>query len=145
VAASAREELLVGDAPYRYARFEQALFQEEGLFSTVDWVHPTEPEPLSERTTRWVILLSHARPDRFSEDLVRAHVTHLKRLQTEGRLDLCGPFPDHDGGMVVLRATNEAEAKAIAESDPFVSSGAETYELRRLEVSSRDNNHLGMG
>lgn len=58
---------------------------------------------------------------------------------------MAGPFPDHRGGMVVLRAASEEEARAIAEADPFVSSGAETYELRKIELSCRDNKHLGMG
>ena len=72
-------------------------------------------------------------------------MAHLKRLEDRGQLELCGPFPDHDGGMVVLRGVSEEEARAIAEADPFVASGAETFELRKLEVSCRDNKHLGMG
>lgn len=91
------------------------------------------------------VALSHARPELFSQDLVRAHVAHLKRLEDGGRLEICGPFSDHDGGMVVLRAVTAEEARAIAEADPFVVSGVESFEIRRLEVSCRANNHMGMG
>ena len=71
-------------------------------------------------------------------------VIHRRLLGERGRLELCGPFGDKRGGMVVLRDVSEEEARALAEADPFVSSGAETYELRKLEVSCRDNDHMGM-
>jgi uncharacterized protein YciI len=75
---------------------------------------------------------------------VRAHVAHLQRLEDRGALELCGPFSDKQGGMVVLRAVSEAEARVIAESDPFVFCGARTFELSRLELSCRENAHLGI-
>lgn len=34
------------------------------------------------------------------------------------------------------------EAKKIAESDPFISEGYKTFELRTLEVANKDNNYL---
>lgn len=104
-----------------------------------------ETQTKDDEFTRYVILLSHARPELFSQDLVRAHVAHLKRLEDSGRLEICGPFSDHSGGMVILRAVSAEEARAIAEADPFVVSGTETYEIRRLELSCRANNHMGMG
>ena len=69
----------------------------------------------------------------------------MKRLEDDGRLELAGPFSDHSGGMLVLRNVSADEARGIAEADPFVISGAETYEIRKLEVSCRANNHMGMG
>ena len=44
--------------------------------------------------------------------------------------------------MVVVRAESPDEAKAIAEADPFISSGCKTYELRCLEVANAENNYL---
>jgi len=145
VAASILEEIAGLDPRDRYSALDQAIFLEEGLYATVDRARPAEPEELSRHTTRYVYLLSHARPERFNEQLVHAHVAHLKRLEDGGQLELCGPFPDHNGGMVILRGVSAEEARAIAEADPFITSGAEAYELRKLEVSCRDNNHLGMG
>ncbi|MBN1630003.1 MAG: flavin reductase, partial [Thermoleophilia bacterium] len=145
VAASILEEIAALDPRDRYPALDQALFLEEGLYATVERARPADPEDLSAHTTRYVYLLTHARPELFNVQLVRDHVAHLKRLEDRGQLELCGPFPDHDGGMVILRGVSVEEAREIAEADPFISSGAETYELRKLEVSCRDNNHLGMG
>lgn len=146
IVAASLLEVIAGAAPRdRYPAADLALFLEDGLYATIERARPADPEPLSAHTTRYVYLLSHARPERFDEALVRAHVAHLARLEDQGKLELCGPFPDHDGGMVILRCVSEEEARAIAEADPFVRSGAESYELRKLEVSCRDNNHLGMG
>ena len=74
--------------------------------------------------------------------VVQEHVEHLRTLDQEGRLVLCGPFADYPGGMVVSRADSEDEALRIAESDPFIASGFKTFELRTLEVANADNNYL---
>ena len=74
--------------------------------------------------------------------VVQEHVEHLRTLDQEGRLVLCGPFTDYPGGMVVFRADSEEEALRIAESDPFIASGFKTFELRTLEVANADNNYL---
>ncbi|NOY90994.1 MAG: hypothetical protein GXP55_07245 [Deltaproteobacteria bacterium] len=103
------------------------------------------PAKVSDTDIRYVIQLSHARAELFSETLVRAHVAHLKRLESNGQLELAGPFTDAAGGMLILRVSSEDQARMIAEADPFVSSGAESYELRRWELSHRGNNHQGMG
>ena len=94
---------------------------------------------------RYVILLSHIPGKNRTEELIRAHVAHLERLEAKGQLVLCGPFQDHKGGMVVVKASSYDNAKTIAQSDPFIESGAETYELRTLELSCKENNHMGMG
>ena len=95
--------------------------------------------------TRWLYILTIQKPELMTMELAKEHVEHLKGLENRGKLELCGPFKDGKGGMVILRGVSKEEARAIAESDPFVSSGAESYELRQLEVSSRDNGHLGLG
>ena len=94
--------------------------------------------------TRYVILLSHGTVP-MTEDLIRSHVAHLKRLDEQGQLVLCGPFTDYRGGMIVVRAGSLDEAREIAEADPFVQEGVETYELRTWELSCEANNHMGMG
>lgn len=93
---------------------------------------------------RFVILLAHAQPHLITEELVRAHVAHLQELEDNNLLDLCGPFPDNAGGMVIVRVNTEDKARKIAENDPFVSSGADTYEVRRWELSHNGNHHLGV-
>lgn len=94
---------------------------------------------------RYVILLS-VRPDqRPTEALIRAHVAHLKELDQQGKYVLGGPFQDYKGGMMIIKAASYEEAKRIAERDPFITEGYETYELRTWELSCAENNHLGMG
>lgn len=98
-----------------------------------------------EEDIRYVILLSVVPGAEMTDDLIRAHVGHLKELDRQGRLVLCGPFTDYRGGMVIIKAASYEEAKAVAESDPYVKAGVETYELRTWELSCESNNHMGMG
>jgi uncharacterized protein YciI len=94
---------------------------------------------------RFVYMLTKIPGRDLNEDVVRAHVAHLKRLDAKGVLELCGPFSDDDGGMVILKGCSSEEAREIAISDPFVKEGYETFELRRWEISCQENNHMGMG
>ena len=55
---------------------------------------------------------------------------------------LCGPFKDYGGGIVIIEAESLDKAKMIAESDPFITKGFSTYELRTLELSNKDNQYL---
>lgn len=94
---------------------------------------------------RYVILLSHVQGKTLNEQIIRQHVAHLRKLDQQGRLVLCGPFTDYKGGMIIIRAESLEEARSIAASDPFVKEGYENFELRTLELSCEENNHLGMG
>lgn len=75
-------------------------------------------------------------------EIVQKHVDHLRSLEQNKRLYLCGPFSDYAGGIEILIADSFDEAKKIAESDPFISEGYKTFELRTLEVANGDNNYL---
>ncbi|WP_082651658.1 YciI family protein [Gorillibacterium timonense] len=99
----------------------------------------------SDAYTRFVILLSMNEGRAFTEDLIKEHVRHLRELDQQGKLILCGPFIDYKGGMVIIQAESYEEADQIARRDPFVSSGTESYELRTWELSNEENNHLGAG
>lgn len=146
VAATARDDIVSVDVLDRYARLAQSPYLEDGRYSVVAGSFPSEPTAATpDEFRRYVYLLSHVRPEAFTPDLVRAHVEHLKGLEARGMLDLCGPFSDYKGGMVVVRASSRDEARAIAESDPFVASGAESFELRTLDISSAANAHMGAG
>ena len=97
------------------------------------------------RFVRYVVLLSRIPGKSITEEVIRAHVAFLKQLEQSGQLVLCGPFADYEGGMIVFRAESYEQAKSIAESDPFVTSGVEKYELRTWQLSCKENNHMGMG
>ncbi|WJQ85972.1 YciI family protein [Streptococcus parasuis] len=78
----------------------------------------------------------------LTEQLIKDLFEHLKQLDAEDKLVLCGPFHDYPGSMVVFNADNYGQAILIAESDPFIHSGCKTYELRSLEVANKDNHYL---
>lgn len=90
----------------------------------------------------YAYLLSHEKPELVTKALVEEHVAHLKRLDDAGQLVLCGPFKDYQGGLVVVKASSAEEARRIAESDPFVRSGFESFELRTWELANRGNRYL---
>ncbi|RTR29119.1 hypothetical protein EKG37_15405 [Robertmurraya yapensis] len=76
------------------------------------------------------------------KELIKSHVEYLKELKRQGKLVLCGPFTDYPGGMVVYVAEDLDEATTIAKSDPFISSGCKSFELRTIEVANEENNYL---
>ena len=89
----------------------------------------------------FVYLMDNIKP--LNMDIVREHVEHLRQLDEAGKLLLCGPFTDCGGGMVVLECGDPEEAKAIAQSDPFIREGYKTYELRTIRIANKDN-HYGL-
>lgn len=99
---------------------------------------------MSDDFTRYVILLRRNPGADITPELMRRHVEHLKRLEERGQLVLCGPFSDRTGGMTIIRAVSLEAAQAVAQADPLVSSGMETYEVRTLLLSCRENNHRGI-
>ncbi|MDU4698270.1 MULTISPECIES: YciI family protein [Paenibacillus] len=101
--------------------------------------------PNFEEFKRYVILLSLNPGRQLERDLIREHVAHLRELDRNGQLVMCGPFLDYKGGMVIIQAASLEEAREIAERDPFVKSGAENYELRTWAISCEENQHLGAG
>lgn len=89
---------------------------------------------------RYVILINRQKD--YSFELINMHVEHLKKLDENDQLVLCGPFTDFAGGIVIVRAESIEEAKIIAESDPFIAEGFSTYELRTLELADKENQYL---
>lgn len=77
----------------------------------------------------------------LSFEVIKKHVQHLKKLDDSGKLVLCGPFTDYEGGIVILECADIEEARKIAESDPFIEEGYKTFELRTLSIANKDNNY----
>ncbi len=88
----------------------------------------------------YVYLMKNINP--LNEEIIKKHVEHLKELKRQNKLVLCGPFTDYPGGMVVFLAKDLEEATNIAKSDPFISSGCKSFEIRTLESADEDNNYL---
>ena len=68
------------------------------------------------------------------------HIEYQLKIEREGKLFAAGPFVDGRGkpqgpGMIVVRAKNMAEAKRIAEADPFHKQGFRKYRIQAWEVN----------
>ena len=64
-----------------------------------------------------------------------AHLEYQIALEQRGVLFASGPLadaerPPHGEGLTILRAASAAEARAIAEGDPFFKNGLRIFELK---------------
>ena len=49
-----------------------------------------------------------------------AHLENLRPLVIAGKVRIAGPFTDGSGSLIVVDMESEAEAKAFAASDPYM-------------------------
>jgi uncharacterized protein YciI len=84
-------------------------------------------------------------------ELLESHLRWAIAAERRGELFASGPFvaddiaPGSIGGMSILRAASEEEARAILAADPFVAEGAYSVDVRRwllMEGSLTLNVHL---
>ncbi|MGR6916719.1 YciI family protein [[Actinomadura] parvosata] len=47
------------------------------------------------------------------------HLAHLNKLWEQGAVVAAGPYTDLTAGMIVLRAEDEAAARALVDQDPY--------------------------
>lgn len=71
--------------------------------------------------------------------VLAAHLDYMIDLEKRGVIFASGPLanaeqPPQGEGLTILRAANAAEARAIAESDPFFKHGLRTFELKEWTV-----------
>jgi len=90
----------------------------------------------------WIYFL-HAPRGNFAatmSDTERAtfaqHFEYLKRLLADGPLVLAGPtLGEHNTGVAVFEAPDEAAARGVMEADPAIAGGLMRGELRPFRVS----------
>ena len=78
-----------------------------------------------------------AKRDEFSTEevlpILHAHTAYFKELGASGKCLIAGPFADQKGelgaGCYVLNAESEAEARELAEADPFFVAGIYDYKI----------------
>jgi hypothetical protein len=97
---------------------------------------------LSEKFLGRQVYVIHTEPKASREELdamLPEHLEHQIRLEKSGIMFAAGPMANPDGtpagGLIVIRAKDFAEAKAIADSDPFHKAGLRTYTLRRWTIN----------
>jgi hypothetical protein len=79
-----------------------------------------------------------ATPDQIGA-LLPQHLEFMIGLEKSGALFASGPLADSEGkmrgdGLTIVRAANAAEARKIAEQDPFVINKLRTFELKEWTV-----------
>ena len=79
-----------------------------------------------------------ATPDQIGA-LLPQHLEYMIGLEKTGVLFASGPLADAEGkmrgdGLTIVRAASAADARKIAEQDPFVVNGLRTFELREWTV-----------
>jgi uncharacterized protein YciI len=78
-------------------------------------------------------------PTEEESRIVSEHYEYLMRLRAEGRLVLAGPsaLPGDTFGLGIFDQDDRAEVEAIVASDPAVTSGVMTAEIRPYRISVR--------
>jgi uncharacterized protein len=69
-----------------------------------------------------------------SQDLRPQHIAFLDQGGRDGKVYARGRFADNTGGLVIYQAQSLDEARKLAESDPYVSSGARSLELHEWDM-----------
>ena len=87
----------------------------------------------------FVLLTNPIVPPEFLQPLLSAHLEYMIDLEKRGLVFASGPLSDGAGpptgqGLTVLRTKNAAEARALAEADPFFVHGLRNYELKEWTV-----------
>ncbi len=82
--------------------------------------------------------------NKVTKAVITRHVENLKKLDAEGKIELCGPFKGFPGvaGMVIFKTNSYEEAEALCKLEPLVAEGYATYTLASLQVADKDNNYL---
>ena len=82
--------------------------------------------------------------NKMTKAVVARHVDHIRALDEQGKLALCGVFKGYPGvaGMVMLRAESLEEAEALCQTEPLVIEGYATYKLRPMQLANSENNYL---
>ena len=93
----------------------------------------------------WLVVLRPVReempfePTEEESRIVSEHYEYLKQLRAEGRLVLAGPsaLPGDTFGLGIFDQDDRAEVEAIVATDPAVTSGIMTAEIRPYRISVR--------
>ena len=67
------------------------------------------------------------------------HIDFLLQNEKEGNIFARGRFADGKGGLVIYTALSLEAAVKIAESDPYVKSGARTLEVFEWDMKVKSN------
>jgi uncharacterized protein YciI len=91
------------------------------------------------RKKLYVLISKPAVPPEQLKPFLLAHLEYMIGLEKRGLVFASGPLADGEGpptgqGLTVLRAGSAAEARALAEADPFFANGLRTFELKEWTI-----------
>jgi uncharacterized protein YciI len=91
------------------------------------------------RKRLYVLISKPAVPPEQLKPFLLAHLEYMIGLEKRGLVFASGPLADGEGpptgqGLTVLRAGSAAEARALAEADPFFANGLRTFELKEWTI-----------
>jgi uncharacterized protein YciI len=91
------------------------------------------------RKKLYVVLSKPLVPPKQLQPVLAAHLDYMIGLEKRGVIFASGPLADPERppqgeGLTIVRAANAAEARAIAEADPFCKNGLRTFELKEWTV-----------
>jgi uncharacterized protein len=86
------------------------------------------------RKQLWVVITRPVKPPEEVRKHLKAHLEHQIRLERDGIMYGAGPATapgdkQASFGLIIIRATDETEARRIADADPMHAAGVRTYEL----------------
>lgn len=82
--------------------------------------------------------------NKVTKAVIIRHVENLKNLDSQGKIELCGPLKGYSGvaGMVIFKTQSYEEAEALCKQEPLVVEGYATYTLAALQVAHKENHYL---
>lgn len=103
-----------------------------------------ENELSMEKLMYMVIIEKGESYDEMTMEIISRHVENIKRLDDQGKLEICGVFKDDPGmaGMYILKTESREEAEEICKMEPLVTSGYAAWRLVTLQIANRENNYL---
>jgi uncharacterized protein len=91
------------------------------------------------RKKLYVLISKPLVPPEKLKPFLATHLDYMIGLEKRGVLFASGPLTEPDGapsgqGLTVLRVKDAAEARSIAEAEPFFAQGLRTFELKQWTV-----------
>lgn len=81
----------------------------------------------------FLVLFKGRRQRKKSKELIDAHLSYLKQLTSNKKLEAAGAFATGEGGMQILLCDSLEEAESIVEADPIYKEGYyTTYEITEI-------------
>jgi uncharacterized protein YciI len=92
--------------------------------------------------TKFIVIYKDRVRKGLTKDLLQSHVDHIKNLDKNGILSLCGLLRKSDKAMLILEAESLKNAKDHVLQDPLIITKHYNYELYELNEANESNNWL---